>query len=90
MKNLPIAETAYAIIAIIGGAARYLSGYLKGKAFKSHHFIAHLFVSGFSGYVFAHLSNLIGLNSNSTFFIAGLGGFMGTQAIELIIRKLDK
>lgn len=90
VKNLPVVEAAYAIIAVVGGVARYLAGYLKGEKFNIYHFGAHAFVSGFSGYIFAHLSGLIGLNSNSVFFIAGLGGFMGTKAIELIIKRVDK
>ncbi len=90
MKNIPVAEAAYAVIAVVGGVARYLAGYLKGEQFNMTHFLAHAFVSGFSGYIFAHLSGLIGLDSNATFFIAGLGGFMGTKAIELIIKKIER
>lgn len=90
MKNLPVGEALYALLAIIGGAARYLSDYLKGKAFKIRHFLAHLVVSGFSGYVFGHLSSLIGLDGSLAVSIAGLGGFMGTRAVELIIKRIEK
>lgn len=88
MKNLPVVEAAYALFAILGGVARYMAGYLKGEEFNMKHFIAHAFVSGFSGYIFAHLSGLVGLSSNSTFFVAGLGGFMGTKAIEMLLSKI--
>lgn len=90
MKNVPIIEGIYAILAILGGVTRYLVGYLKGEQFKLRHLIAHLFISCFSGVMFAQLSSIMGLSGDFKAALAGLGGFMGTRAIELLIKKIDK
>jgi len=94
MKHIPT-ETIYAVLAITGGMAKYLSSYREkhGKFAWSAFFIAS-FVSSFSGYMFALLGKSMSLPDTFIFMMAGMGGFMGEHALrflgELLLKKLGK
>lgn len=94
MKHIPT-EFVYAILAVAGGMAKYLSSYKEkhGRFAWGAFFIAS-FVSGFSGYMFALLGKSMSMPDTFIFIMAGMGGFMGEHALrflgELILKKLGK
>lgn len=87
-------ELIYVTTAAIGGIARYLQLYLNEDQFMWHHLLAHTFVSAFSGYMFFQFAhNIIGMDETAMPVIAGMGGWMGVEAlktIESIIKKRFK
>ena len=90
MNNLPPipVEYLYGFLAVTGGIARYLTGFANGKPFKFSIFVASIFVSGFSGYMFALLAISLQLPLAMQFMIAGIGGYQGEQTLKLIIEKV--
>lgn len=89
------AEIIYVAIAAFGGIARYLQFYLNEGAFAWQHFIAHIFVSSFSGYMFYQFAtNVLNFPDNTIAIFAGLGGWMGVEALKMaegvIRQKLNK
>lgn len=84
-------EMIYVAVAAFGGVARYLQFYLNEGAFAWQHFIAHVLVSSFSGYMFFQFaSNVLNFGDNTIPVIAGLGGWMGVEALKMmegILRK---
>ena len=92
MSKVPI-EILYSILASVGGAAKYLTEYLHNGIFNWKNFIAQLLVSGFSGLMFAKFGSIMGLSDQAGFVFAGLGGFIGTRALdfmeEFIKRKIQ-
>lgn len=72
------------LLAAIGGIARYLHIYMQTGNFKIGFFIAHVFISAFSGYMFAEFALFIGIKETGLFLFAGIGGFLGTKALEVI------
>lgn len=89
MKHLPI-ETFYAVLATMGGVSRYLNEYNKNGNFSWRHFIASTFISGFSGYMFALLGISLALPQPFLFMMAGIGGFMGEQALKYLADYITK
>lgn len=88
-------EMIYVAVAAFGGIARYLQFYLNEGAFAWQHFIAHVLVSSFSGYMFFQFaSNILNFSDNTIPVIAGLGGWMGVEALKmmegLLKKKLNK
>lgn len=82
-------DAAWAIIAMLGGVARYLDGFIKGQTAPTwSKILAHAFVSGFSGYIVAQAVLLI--KPEWAFIAAGVAGYLGTQALDItadLIRK---
>lgn len=89
MKNLPI-ELIYGILAIAGGVSRYFNTYNQSGAFAWKHFVASVFISGFSGYMFALLGISMDLPQPFLFMMAGTGGFMGEQALKVVAEYVTK
>ena len=89
MKDLIPVEVLYAIVATIGGIARYLNAYATGTPFKGGILIAAAFVAGFSGYMFALLGVSLQMPESVTFIMAGVGGFMGEQTLKLIFEYVS-
>lgn len=88
-------EVAYVAIAAFGGIARYLQFYLNEGAFAWQHFIAHTLVSSFSGYMFYQFAvNILDFGPNTIPIMAGLGGWMGVEALKMleafVKKKLNK
>lgn len=78
-------EMIYVAMAAVGGIARYLQSYLYEGDFAWQHFIAHIIVSAFSGYMFYQFAiNILGLSTNVIPIIAGMGGWMGVEALKTI------
>ncbi len=78
-------EIIYVAVAAAGGIARYLQFYLNEGAFAWQHFIAHVFVSSFSGYMFYQFAvNVLSFGEATIPIIAGLGGWMGVEALKLM------
>lgn len=76
-------EILYVTIAAAGGTARYLNIYLKEGDFTLRHFVAHVFISAFSGYMFYQAAlNLFGMPEGSIAIVSGLGGWMGVEALK--------
>jgi hypothetical protein len=89
------AESVYVIIAAAGGITRYLQHYLNEGVFAWKHFTAHVFVSSFSGWMFYLFAiDIFGLPDTTVAIFAGLGGWMGVEALKMIEtyirKKLEK
>ena len=78
---------AYVILAMVGGAARYAHLYLKSGKWSWLKALAHIFISGFSGFMFSQFGAWIGVSGDVLFLFAGLGGYMGPRALEIIEEK---
>ena len=78
-------DAIYVGIAVIGGIARYLNGFVNGNDFKLSVFFASAFVAGFSGYMFALLGDSLSLPPTMLHIMAGTGGFMGDQTLKFIM-----
>lgn len=88
-------EVIYVAVAAVGGTARYLQHYLNEGTFTWQHFIAHIFVSSFSGYMFYSFAvNILHLPTATMAIFAGIGGWMGVEALKMIEtmirKKIDK
>lgn len=76
-------EILWVLVAMIGGVARSLDGYLSGNVFPGvAKLVAHGFVSGFSGYMVAQV--LLRLSPDWALIGAGIGGYLGTQGLDWI------
>lgn len=80
------AEVAYVAIAAVGGISRYLFQYLNNEgSFAWGHFIAHTFISCFSGYMFFLFgANVLNMQDGGVSILAGMGGWMGVEALKLL------
>lgn len=82
-------DLAWAIIAVLGGVARYLDTFLKGGHPPTwSRMIAHAFVSGFSGYMVAQATLFI--KPEWAFIAAGVAGYLGTQALDMVADFMRK
>ena len=88
-KHFPI-EILYALIAVAGGIARYLNGFVNGVPFKLSIFLASAVVSGFSGLMFAYLGISMHLPAPFLYMMAGCGGFFGDQTMKFVMEYLTK
>jgi hypothetical protein len=50
--------------------------------------LAHAFVSGFSGVMFAAFAEFLGWAPQARSMAAGVGGFMGAKAVEYVADRL--
>lgn len=81
-----VQHAAWLAIAVVGGVARYLDeAFRGGKGFKPMHLAMAAVVSGFCGYMTAQLA--LKVNPNWVMIAAGVGGYLGTQAIDEV-RKI--
>lgn len=78
-----LAELMWVLIAMIGGIARSLDGYIHSGVFpKVGMLVAHGVVSGFSGYMVAQVMLLVA--PAWVLVGAGVGGYLGTQGLDWI------
>lgn len=89
LKNIPI-QLIYACIAMLGGMARYLNGFVDGKKFSIYVFFASAFVSGFSGYMFALLGESLNMPYPIPHILAGIGGFFGDQTMKFLYEHFTR
>jgi fluoride ion exporter CrcB/FEX len=84
-------EIIYVAVAAFGGIARYLQFYLNEGAFAWQHFIAHVFVSSFSGYMFYQFAtNVLNFPDTTIAIFAGIGGWMGVEALKMMETVLKR
>lgn len=88
-KAVPVG-VMYTVLAMIGGTARYLVQYTKGTPFKLTMFVSNILISGFSGYMFAIFGTSMDFPPHMLVVMAGIGGFLGVNAIELIVEHISK
>lgn len=82
-------EIAWVLLAMVGGLARYLDGYIRqGQGFKVGLAITHAMVSGFSGYMVAQVA--LKVQPDWALIAAGVGGYLGTQGLDFISRVVQK
>lgn len=82
-------DLTWAVIAVLGGVARYLDSFLKGQTVPSwSRMTAHSVVSAFSGYMAAHAMWLI--KPEWAFIVAGVAGYLGTQALDIMADLIRK
>jgi hypothetical protein len=87
--KIPI-EIIYTLLAGAGGMARHINQYLNGEKFDWHLLLANMFLSGFSGLMFALFARGAGLSENLIFVFSGVGGYMSTSSLEYIFKKIKK
>lgn len=87
--KIPV-ELLYALFAMIGGTARYLNSYASGQPFNIGIFLASIFVSGFSGYMFALMAISLSMPFPFVFMMSGVGGFFSDQAMKLVLEYVSK
>lgn len=79
----------YGIIAVFGGIARYLRGYVDGIPFSAGIFFASSFISGFGGWMFATMGESLSMPTPILFVMAGIGGFFSDQTLKLIFEYVQ-
>jgi hypothetical protein len=80
--NIPN-EVVWILVAILGGAARYFDRYLKGEeTLLFVRLISTIIVTGFTGYMCAQVILL--LYPQWVTIGAGVGGYAGTQIMDMI------
>lgn len=82
-NKLPI-EIIMTALAIFGGVARYLNGYINGQGFKLSLFISSIVVSGFGGLMFGLLGLALDAPMYMLLVMAGLGGHFSDQTLKFI------
>lgn len=87
--HVPV-EILWGILAICGGVARYLNGVIEGRPFSIGVFFASVFISAFSGYMFALFGKTLQLGDMMVYMMAGLGGFFGEQTLKLIMESVSR
>jgi len=80
----------YGFIAMFGGVARYLRGYVDGAPFSFSIFAASSFISGFGGWMFATLGESLVLPNALLFVMAGIGGFFSDQTLKFIFEYTQR
>lgn len=91
MATLPeiLEIISYTALAMAGGLARYFDGVNRNDAsVKPPALASHIFVSAFAGYMFALVANRT--QPEWAVIAAGLGGYFGTQALELLREVIMK
>lgn len=92
MKDLPsleiLIQIVYGAIAVAGGVARYLRGYVDGIPFSFGVFAASAFISGFGGWIFALIGQSMQMPQTIIFAMAGVGGFFSDQALKLVFEYM--
>lgn len=84
-----LAELAWVGLAMVGGVARYLDGYIKsGNSPRLGLIVTHALVSGFSGYMVAQVA--IRVQPDWALIAAGVGGYLGTQGLDFLTELLKK
>lgn len=81
-------QLLYGSIAVAGGVARYLRGYVDGIPFSFGVFMASAFISGFGGWIFALLGQSMSMPQTIIFAMAGVGGFFSDQALKLVFEYM--
>lgn len=78
-----LAELAWVLAAMVGGVARYLDSYIQtGTMPRVGLLFANAFVSGFSGYMAAHVA--LHLAPDWAMVAAGTAGWLGTQGMNWV------
>ncbi len=90
IMKLEALQWIYGLVAVFGGIARYLNGYVNGERFKFSILVASAFVAGFSGYMFAALGESLAMPQQMLFVMAGVGGFFGEQTMKFILEYTQK
>lgn len=79
------------IIAMLGAIARFIHGYNKGDhEWSWRRLCAHVFVSAFSGWALGQLALVAGFGMDFVILAAGIGGWMGPNAVDFIIEIVKK
>ena len=89
MSNLP-SEIWYAAVAMAGGFAKYVHDSVTHETFNVWKAIAQIIISGFSGLMLSWFMSTLGVNGKGLFLAAGIGGWMGVQALDVVSKRVLK
>ena len=82
-----LGEVFWVILAVLGGLARSLDGYVKSGVFPRVSMLAaHIAISGFAGFMMAQL--LLKIAPGWEHIGAGVGGYLGTQGIDWMAQAI--
>jgi len=81
--NVPL-EYLIAFLALFGGVARYLNGYINGNGFKFSIFVSSIIVSGFGGLMFGLLGSSMDLPIVMVSMMSGMGGYFSEQTLKFV------
>lgn len=82
-------HVGWILLATFGGIARYLDRYVRKHEVPVWSMMwAHLVVSAFGGYMVASMVDL--LDPKWVWIGAGIGGYMGTEALDWLSRVLQR
>lgn len=83
-----ILELTWILLAAVGAVAKYLDDYLrKGLTISFAKLLATVIVGGFTGYMLANVVEQY--SPNMAKVAAGMGGFMGTRAMDFILPLIE-
>lgn len=75
-------EAVYVVLAVAGGIARYLNSFVRGTPFRISILLASIFISAFSGYIFALVGTSMVMPFTLISMMSGVGGFFSDQAMK--------
>lgn len=88
-KSVDPLQFVLGAIALCGGVARYLNGFINGTPFSFRVFLASAFVAGFTGWIFATVGTSMAMPQGVVFAMAGTGGFFGEQTMKLTMEWMQ-
>lgn len=83
----PSLEVVLTLIAVFGGVAKHLSESAREKKpIRPGQLLIRVIVAAFCGWIFAHSAMLMTSEINFIAVCAGVGGYMGTDSIDMVIQ----
>ena len=77
-------------VAVFGGIARNLNGYVNGDGFKLSIFFSSIIVSAFGGLMFGWMGITLNVSTPMLFMMAGMGGFFSEQTLKFMYEIIKK
>ncbi|NVK75130.1 hypothetical protein C0J08_15210 [Marinomonas sp. CT5] len=91
MKFLPdelLQTAAFVMVGVLGGAVKYLRDFQQNsKKFSLIDMLIAVFTGGFLGMQMFFLCTSMNMSSAMTYFMSGVVGLMGDEAIKLFVNR---
>lgn len=87
LSGLPL----FLLTAFVGGAVDYANQLSAGtKTWRAVGFVVHVATACFFGWLFAKVTTGFGYDTNLVGAAAGMGGFLGTRAFDLLMTAFNR